>query len=272
MITGGSRGIGAATAAELARKGAQLSLVGLEPAELERVAGELGPHAAWFEADVTDTDSVTAAVESTLSRFGHLDAVVANAGVASYGTVRTADVDAFTRTIQVNLVGVYRTLYAAIPALAEVGGYALVVSSSAAFTPLPGAAAYAASKAAVESLVASLRLELHDAGIGVGSAHPLWIDTDMVRGAERSLPTFAKLRSELPWPANGTTSVQECAEAIADAVARRRKKVYVPRNAVVLSMLRPLLLSGSTGVIGRRLGMDLHHLDDENQALGATWH
>jgi NAD(P)-dependent dehydrogenase (short-subunit alcohol dehydrogenase family) len=272
LITGGARGIGAATAAELVRRGARVSLVGLEQDLLERNVKELGEAHMWVEADVTDQAALDAAVAATVAKFGSIDVVIANAGIANLGTVRTADPEEFARTISVNLTGVYRTISATVSHLADSKGYALIVASVASFVPLPGGAAYAASKAGVESLAASLRLELAPYGVAVGSIHPSWIDTDMVRGSEQALPTFKKMRADMPYPANATTSVEICAAAFADAVERRALRTYVPKNGRIMSVIRPLSLSGlAQRAISRRVGKDLRQLDRENEALGATW-
>lgn len=273
LITGAARGIGAATAAELARRGARLSLVGLEPDLLERNAKELGDGHIWIEADVTDQAALDAAVARTVAELGSIDVVLANAGIANFGTVRTADPEAFARTVNVNLIGVYRTISAAVPHLADSRGYALIVASLASFVPMPGGAAYAASKAGVDSLAASLRMELLPFGIDVGSVHPSWIDTDLVRGGEDALPTFKKMRTELPPPANSTTSVEDCALAFADAVERRARRVFVPRSGRLVSLIRPLTMAAPVArLTRRRVGPDLAQLDKENQAQGATWH
>ena len=105
LVTGASRGIGADAARRLAKRGAKVSLVGLEPELLEQVAAEIGADAAWFEADVTDWDALGRAVDATVERFGGIDVVIANAGIAPFGTVATIDPDAFERTIEVNLLG-----------------------------------------------------------------------------------------------------------------------------------------------------------------------
>jgi NAD(P)-dependent dehydrogenase (short-subunit alcohol dehydrogenase family) len=272
LITGAARGIGAATATELARRGARVSLVGLEPDLLEQNVKALGEEHMWVEADVTDQGALDAAVASTVERLGGIDVVIANAGVANLGTVRTADPDDAARTIAVNLIGPYRTVAATVRHLADSRGYVLIVASIAAFTPLPGGSAYAASKAGAESLAASFRLELAQYGITVGSVYPSWVDTDMVRVIEDALPTFKKMRTEMPWPANTLTKVEDCAVAFADAIERRALRVYVPRSGGFLSVIRPLLLSGlGYRAIARRTGADMRQLDAENQARGASW-
>ena len=142
LITGAARGIGAQTARELARRGAKVSLIGLEPAELEAVAAELGEGHTWFEADVTDPDSLQAAVDGTVAAHGRIDAVIANAGIAPLGTVLNGDPHGFTKTVDVNLNGVFHTARLALPHLIEQRGYVLVVSSLSAFAPIGGMAAY----------------------------------------------------------------------------------------------------------------------------------
>src|ERR671917_1477768 len=113
LITGAARGIGAETARRLAARGARVSLVGLEADRLAELAGELGRQAVWFEADVTDQQAMERAVAETVRAFGGIDVVLANAGIASNGTVAIAPADALVRTVEVNLVGVVRTVSAA---------------------------------------------------------------------------------------------------------------------------------------------------------------
>jgi NAD(P)-dependent dehydrogenase (short-subunit alcohol dehydrogenase family) len=247
-------------------------LVGLEPELLERNVKELGDAHMWVEADVTDQSALDAAVSATAERLGGIDVVMANAGIATFGTIRTADPEAFARTVSVNLVGVYRTMAAAVPHLVDSRGYALIVASLASFVPMPGGAAYAASKAGVDSLAASLRMELVQYGVDVGSVHPSWIDTDLVRVGEEALPTFRRMRSELPPPANKTTTVEECATAMADAIERRALRVFVPGNGRVVSLMRSLTMAAPLARLARRrLAENLTQLDKENQAQGATW-
>src|SRR5690606_1467929 len=240
LITGAARGIGAHTARELARRGARLSLVGLEPEQLKSVADELGEDHMWAEADVTDPESIQEAVARTVEELGGIDAVIANAGIAPFGTVRTSDPKAFTKTIDVNLNGVFHTAQAALPHVIERRGYVLVVSSLSAFTPVAGMAAYTASKAGAEALASALHSEVKHLGVAVGSAHPSWIDTDLVRDAARDLNAFREMRKRLPWPVRSTTDVHTCARAFADAVERRARRVYVPRSTMLMHWLRNL--------------------------------
>src|SRR6185369_1682808 len=141
--TGPARGIGEETARQLAARGARLSLVGMEPERLAALAGELGAGHAWFECDVTDQAALDRAVAGTVEAFGGIDVVMANAGVASNGTVAVTPVEALVRTIDVNLIGVVRTVSATLPHVTARKGYYLLVSSAAALAAMPGISTYA---------------------------------------------------------------------------------------------------------------------------------
>ncbi|MGY1827167.1 MULTISPECIES: SDR family oxidoreductase [unclassified Blastococcus] len=251
LITGAARGIGAALARKAAARGARVALVGLEPEELARVADELGPEHLWVEADVTDADALAAAVRRTVDTFGGLDVVVANAGIAPLTTVMTSSAHALARTVEVNLIGTMLTAHAALPELARRRGHVLLISSAAAFTVLPGMSAYCASKAGVERFGDALRLEVAHRGVTVASAHPTWIDTDMVRDTEAALPTFAATRRGLPGPLGAYTSVEACAEALVENLETRRRRVFVPRSVGTVAALRQLV----TGVLAEKLAM-----------------
>jgi NAD(P)-dependent dehydrogenase (short-subunit alcohol dehydrogenase family) len=223
LVTGAARGIGAATARELRARGARLSLVGLEPDLLVALAEELGPEAAWFEADVTDPDALQAAVDGTVERFGGIDVVLANAGVAPVGTVTTLDDASWERTIEVNLLGVYRTIRAALPHVIERRGYVLPIASLAAALHAPMMSCYAASKAGVEALANTLRVELAPRGVAVGCAYFSFIDTDMVREAQAHPATRAG------GLLGGVAPLSDAVDALADAVERRARRAYAPR-------------------------------------------
>jgi NAD(P)-dependent dehydrogenase (short-subunit alcohol dehydrogenase family) len=272
LITGAARGIGAQTARVLAGRGARLALAGLEPANLATVADELGPGHAWWELDVTDQAATDKVVAEVADRFGGIDVVMTNAGIASYGTVRQIDPAAFQRVIDINLTGMFRTAHAALPHVIERHGYVLVVASLAAFTPLAGMAAYDASKSGAEAFALAMRQELLHLGVDVGVCHPSWVDTDLVRDAEADLPSFRETRRRLPWPANTTTSVEECAVMIADGIAKRSRRIYVPKSVVAAMLSRPLTGSGiAERVLRRSLARMVPRMEQDAAAVGRSY-
>jgi NAD(P)-dependent dehydrogenase (short-subunit alcohol dehydrogenase family) len=242
LITGAARGIGEGVARAVAARGARVALVGLEADRLEALAGELGPQHAWFAADVTDQAQVDAAVSGAVAKLGGIDVVVANAGVANNNTVAVSPVETVVRTIDVNLVGVVRTVSATLPHVIARRGYVCIVASAASFTVLPGLAAYSASKAGAEAFGNALRLEVAHKGVKVGTVHPSWIDTDMVRDQKAESSTFNDMLDQLPWPMGETTSLEDCVAAIVNGIERRKRKVFVPREVGVVSALRTLVL------------------------------
>lgn len=269
FITGAARGIGAAVAAEAAARGARVALSGLEPDELAARASELGPGHASFDCDVTEIDSVQAAVDGTVEELGGIDVVLANAGIGTYGTAEKGDPEAWIRTIDINLNGAYRTVHAALPHVLERRGYIGVVASVSSFAPLAGMSAYSASKAGVEAFTRALRQEVGFRGVAAGAIHPSWIDTDMVRDSERDLASFREIRAKLPWPASSTTSVDLCAKAIVDGIEQRKARVFVPRGVSLLYWFRSLVTSAAgERAVTKEAAEMVPRMESEIEALG----
>jgi NAD(P)-dependent dehydrogenase (short-subunit alcohol dehydrogenase family) len=240
LITGAARGIGAESARRLAARGANVALVGLEPDELARVAAQCGTNAAWFEADVTDWDALERAVQGTVERFGAIDVVMANAGVGPVGMTRSIDPKAFERTVEINLLGVWRTVRTCLPHVIERRGYVLVIASLAAALHSPGMAPYAASKAGAEAFANSLRAEVKHLGVDVGVGYFGFVDTDMVRGAD-SHPAVGGMREETPGPIKRKYPVSAVGRAVADGIEGRRRWVVVPPWIRLLLVMRTAL-------------------------------
>jgi len=223
----------------------------------------------WFEADVTDQAAIDGAVEGTVAAFGGIDVVLANAGIANNGTVAISPADALVRTLEVNLNGVVRTVCAALPHVTQRRGYVMLVSSTAAFTMMPGMSTYAASKAGVEQFANCLRLEVAHKGVRVGSVHPGWIDTDLVRDQRADLKTFDAAMDKFPYPLNATTSVEVCADAIVDGMERRRSRVYVPKAIGFVQALRTVFTGPiASWIIRREVRTIVPELEAEVTKLG----
>ncbi|HYQ64342.1 short-chain dehydrogenase/reductase [Actinophytocola sp.] len=240
LITGAARGIGAGVARDLAAKGAKVALVGLEPEELAEVARECGPDAGAWEADVTswaDLEKVTAEI---VARYGRIDVVLANAGIAATGFTRSIDTASFERVINVNLLGVWRTIRVTLPHLIESKGYALLVSSAAAIVHIPGNAAYSAAKAGVEAFANALRAEVRHLGVDVGVVHPTWIATDMVNSADEH-PVFGRMRATNGGIASRTYPLSVAVDLISAGIAKRTRAVHVPGWVGVLKLFRTLI-------------------------------
>lgn len=243
FITGAARGIGEETARRAAARGAHIAAVGMEPERLEKLVTELGPGHCWAECDVTDQASLDAAVATTVRELGGIDVVVANAGIANHGTVAESPADVVARVMEVNLIGVSRTVSATVAEVEKRRGYLLLVSSLAAFTALPGMAAYCGAKAGVEHYGNALRFELAHRGIDVGTAHMGWIDTDLVRDVKADSATFEETLRKLPGPLGALTSVGECADGFLEGIVRRKRRIFVPKSVGIVAALRPLTFS-----------------------------
>jgi NAD(P)-dependent dehydrogenase (short-subunit alcohol dehydrogenase family) len=237
LITGAARGIGAATARRLHAKGASVALVGLEPDRLEELRDELGDRSAVFEADVTSTKALDRAVRGTVRSFGGIDVAIANAGLVFLDAIADAPIEHIRRTIDVNLLGVIHTDRAVLPHLTARRGYLLNVASLAAMSHGPLMGAYAASKAGVEAVTDTLRIEMRSSGVGVGCAYFGAIDTDLVRGGMEH-PAVRTLFDLLPERIARPARVESAAAVIEDAIARRASRVWAPRYVGPALLLR----------------------------------
>ncbi len=175
-ITGGTAGIGLAVAEHLSAAGARVVVTGRRSSGPRR-ATEAG--AGFVPMDVADEASVAAGFEAVATRLGHLDALILNAGIdAGHGEVGELDLAVFTRIMDVNTMGVVRALNCGV-GLVRDGGSVVVTSSPAGSVAVPGMAAYAASKAALDHLVRVWALELGDRRIRVNAVLPGIIESEL---------------------------------------------------------------------------------------------
>lgn len=240
FITGAARGIGAATAERLHRKGANVALVGLEPQKLGELAERLGERAEAFEADVTDFEALTRAVAGTVERFGGIDVAIANAGVAFTGSLVNAPIEQVERTLAVNLLGVWRTDRAVIEQLIARRGYLLNISSLSAIVHPPMIGAYATAKSGVDALSDSLRAELAPSGVQVGCAYFGFLDTDLVR-AGYAQPSAQVANGSSPSFIRNPAPVWKAIDAIERGIERRSARIWAPRWVGPMIALRGLL-------------------------------
>ena len=237
LITGAARGIGAALAERLHQRGARVALAGLEEARLAEVASRCGG-AHWARCDVSDRAQVEDAVEGAVAALGGLDVVVANAGVAAQLPLVGGDPAVMERTLAVNVLGVYYTLRAAGPHVSHRTGYALPIASVGAVVHLPLMGAYSASKAAVEALGNTLRIELRPSGARVGVAYFAEIDTDMT---SRGFGTgAADVLTEHLGPFTRVAPLRVAIDALENGIARRARRIVAPARAAPLLPLRML--------------------------------
>ena len=233
LITGGASGIGAELARQLSRRGMRVGLIDINPGALDQIV----PGAETAVADVRDATALTAAIDDLAARLGGIDLAVANAGIATAGPLRLIAPETFEDTIDVNLLGVWRTARAAMPHVLERRGHILLVSSAAAALPVAGLGAYSAAKAGVENLGRAMRAELKPHGVSVGVAYYLFLNTPMVAAAERS-PVFDSGRGKLPAPIAKTWPLEPAIARTVNAIEKRSRWVTHPPFLRGLMFLR----------------------------------
>ncbi|QIS13273.1 glucose 1-dehydrogenase [Nocardia arthritidis] len=182
LITGGSSGMGFATARRLIDEGARVIVTGRDKAKLDAAVAELGERALGIAGDAADLADLSALTEAIRQRHGRLDILFANAGVASFGPNHAVTEAEFDRVVGINFKGVYFTIQQAIPLLSR-GGAIVINASWTLHRGLPGGSLYSATKAAVHNLAHTLAAELGPKGIRVNSVSPGYIETPMFHAA-----------------------------------------------------------------------------------------
>jgi NAD(P)-dependent dehydrogenase (short-subunit alcohol dehydrogenase family) len=241
LVTGAARGIGFECARQIHLRGGSVTVVDLDPEQAREAAERIGPRAIGIGADVTDEGAMRAAVAETVERFGGLDVVVANAGIAPkrMATVRGIGAEEWERVFEVDILGVWRTVRAALPQIVERHGHIVVTSSVYAFVNGVLNSPYAVAKSGVESLGRSLRAELVPLGASASVAYFGWVDTRMVQDAfdanggrmEENLPEFLRKRIR----------PDEAGAAVVRGIEERAPRIFAPKWWRYVSALRGIL-------------------------------
>jgi len=242
LITGGNGGIGAATTRALLERGAKVTIADIDPATPGRAEERHASNAFGCVADVRDRASLDAAVIQTIDRFGHLDIVIANAGLlAKAATLRNTPAADIEATLAVNVTGVTNTVAAALDAVIARQGQVVLISSVFAFLNGMGVIPYAMSKAAVEQLGRGLRVEMADHDVSVLTAYFSLVDTDMTKHGVDEDDVVIELLSQLPKPMLKRVSPASAATALVNGIERRSTRVTHPGLWRPVSAMRGLL-------------------------------
>lgn len=239
LVTGAAQGIGLATAQRLAHSH-RLALLDLNAEKLERARERLGEDAVAVVCDIAEQDQVERAVAEVVESCGGIDVLFSNAGIGAGGTLRHLDPEVLQAIVDVNLVGNWRVIHACLPSLVERRGYVLANASASALMPALGLGPYASSKAGLEQLMNVLRVEVAHLGVDVGVSYFWFLETDMVRGAERDLGEIGGFRTELPGPLGRIASLDDAADAIVACIEGRGRRVVWPRWVSLVYRLRGL--------------------------------
>ncbi len=241
LVTGAARGIGFETARQIHLRGGSVAVVDLNAGEAREAAERIGERAIGLATDVTDHSAVMQSVAETVERFGGLDVVVANAGIAQakMATVRGIGVEEWERVFEVDMLGVWRTVRATLPQIVERKGHVVVTASVYAFVNGVLNSPYAVAKSGVESLGRSLRAELMPLGASASVAYFGWVDTKLVQDAfesngdrmQQNLPEFLRRRIQ---PA-------EAGAAVVRGIEERAPRIFAPKWWRYVSALRGVL-------------------------------
>jgi short-subunit dehydrogenase len=240
LITGASRGIGEATARELARRGYRLALAARSAGPLEALAAELSRGVAPalpLPTDLCDDRAIERLARLALAHFGRVDALIHNAGIGGHGAVERMGGGAAAATIGTNLLAPIELTRLLLPQMLERGsGNIVLIASVAGYIGLPLSATYSASKFGLRGFAHALRREVAHRGVGVTIISPGFIRTDMTRWMG-NLP--------LPGPAI-------VARAVASALERPRREMFVPGYYRLLVGLEHLLPGLADRALRRR--------------------
>lgn len=209
IVTGGGRGIGAAVAAALVADGHHVVIIGRDGGRLEETAARIG--AEPIAADVTEPGGAGRVVDDVVDRYGRIDVLVNNAGISGGGPLVSVAAEDWWRVLEVNVYGPMAYMQAVLGHMVPMGsGIVFNIGSFAGVRPLPGASAYATSKAALARITDSVAAEVESAGVTIMCLSPGLVETDMTRG----VPVFDDV------PADEWESIDRIGELVISLIAR----------------------------------------------------
>jgi short-subunit dehydrogenase len=268
VITGGSSGIGHATALEFARRGDCLAIAARGAEALARAAAAIeaaGGQALAITADVARFDDVARIAGETIAHFGRIDVWINNAAVGEWGTVESLDIDTIDRVIAVDLLGTIYGCKAVLPHFRARGrGVIINVASGLAERAIPLLSTYSAAKAGVKGFTEALRMEL--------TAEKSGIDVVLVLPASINTPFYSNGRSRLglrPRPVSVIYPPQAVAEAIVRVAEKPQREVYAGAMAKALSIgqrLSPAAMDAYMLQGGRMFREQLSSIEDSGQS------
>jgi NAD(P)-dependent dehydrogenase (short-subunit alcohol dehydrogenase family) len=245
LITGATSGIGIAIAKALHARGATVVLTGRRQEVLDALVLELGgDRALAMTADVADREALDAVVTAATERFGGLDVVIANAGTAvdPPTTIAAVDEREFERVIEVDLLGAWRTVRAALPQIIARRGHVVITASIYAFWNGVVNAAYAISKAGIEQLGRALRAELAPHGATAGVLYPGWLNTPLTKAAFGGNVVVTELfRHAWPAPLRMPITPERVAAATVRGIERRSARIIVPGRWIPFFVLQGIV-------------------------------
>jgi NAD(P)-dependent dehydrogenase (short-subunit alcohol dehydrogenase family) len=228
LITGGSSGIGQATALRLGKYGARIALAARNRSALDNVTRslvEIGGEALAVPTDVTQSEQCRNAIEAAVQRFGRLDILICSAGVSMRTYFARSDLSAMERVMAVNFMGTLYCTYYAIPHVRQTKGSLVALSSLTGLRGIPSYGVYGASKFAIQGLYESLRLELGPDGIHVGVVAPGFVDTPL---RNQVIGPDGKPWKQPPAPPFRIWPVEKCVDRIVRLLAKRRAQANLP--------------------------------------------
>jgi NADP-dependent 3-hydroxy acid dehydrogenase YdfG len=243
-ITGGARGIGRATAAALARKGARVAIGDLDEALAEQTAAELGGGVVGLPLDVTDADAFARFLDTVEERLGPLDVLVNNAGIMLLSRFADESPQAAARMVDINLHGVITGSKLALQRFVpRRTGHLVNVASTAGKAGIAGGATYSATKFGVVGLTEAIRAEVHGTGVETSVVMPVPVNTELAAGLQAGRGI-------------DVVEPEDVADAIVEALERPRHDVFVPRSVGRVLRVGGMLPRKVSEALGRAMKTD----------------